>query len=61
MKYDVITIPPDIYRFYLSNFTDDDLYSLSNNLRLNLNFNELKSIRDYFVNKLNRAVFDLEL
>jgi len=61
MKHDVICIPPDVYRFHLSNFTDEDLMLLSNNLRLNLNLNELKSIKNYFVNKLNRAIFDLEL
>jgi phosphoribosylformylglycinamidine synthase len=61
MKYEVINIPPEVYIFHISELSDEELISLSESLRLNLNLVELKSIREYFRTKLNRGVFDLEL
>ena len=61
MRYEVLNIPPEVYIFHISEFSDEELIDLSRSLRLNLNLVELRSIREYFRTKLNRGIFDLEL
>jgi len=55
-----LSLPFEIYEINLLNATEKDLLKISSEMRLNLNINEMKAIKDYFMKK-GRNPTDIEL
>lgn len=55
-----LSLPFEIYEIDLLNATEKDLLRISSEMRLNLNINEMKAIKDFFMKK-GRNPTDIEL